>query len=159
MFPLILVWDRVIRREELLLLNTTFSRLEEAIKIRHTVNLITACQGKRHIVIWNLYINCKIRTVSVMAKYGEKPLRGNSLQPAFLSHFSGCLTGHESRFCFMLQWFLLLCHLLWPIHFFGSGSQSANLKSNLPGSSLPARFSSIGFQRQRKTRQGPGMAF
>lgn len=157
MFPLILVGDRVIRHEESSLLNTTFPRLEEAIKIRYTVNLITACQGKRHTVTRNLYIKYKIRTVSVMAKYGEKTLRCNSLQPAFLSLFGGRLAGHESHFCFMLQWSLLMYHLLWTILFFGSGSQSANLKSNLPGSSLPARFSSTGFQRQPKTRQGPRM--
>lgn len=42
-------------------------------------------------------------------------------------------------------------HLLWTIHFFGSGSQSANLESNLPASSL------LAFQRQSnqgKARDG-----
>lgn len=160
MFPLILVGDRVIRQEELLLLNTTFPCFQEAIKIRYTVNLITACQGKRHTVILNFYIQCKILMVLVMGKHGEKALTGKSLQLSPGFHLG---TGEKNYPSFLtsaisqaMSLFSALCYsgfINVPSTLYTSLGQGHNQqikKSNVPGSSLPARFISTAFQRHSK---------
>lgn len=57
------------------------------------------------------------------------PNWGQEEEPRFLSHFTR-LTGYESLCCFMPQWVLLMYHLTFTVYFFGSRSQSADLRSN-----------------------------